>query len=158
MAFLLLYWRWVLLAALIASNALTFKLWRGAVEDLTTFKAQVAAIGEQAKKDKERIEAADKALKEKTDANHKRTVAALHADVVRLRNSGGGGLSAPTPPAGSPDRTCFDPAKLDSAIRGFGEGVLGVVETGSKAVIDLDAAKDWAQNLPSTPARLPAPK
>lgn len=147
MSFLLMNWRWVLLAALIATNALTFKLWQGAVDDLTEFKAQVAALGEQAKKDKERKEAEDKLLKEKTDANHKRAVAALRADIARLRDSGSGGLSAPAPSAGSPERTCFDPAKLDSAVRSFGQGVLGIVEDGSQAVIDLDAVKNWAQNL-----------
>jgi len=148
MTFLLMNWRWILIAALIASTTLTLKLWRGAVEDLTQFKAQVEAVGEQAKKDKARNEAEAKLNKERTDANHKRVTNALRADIARLRNTGGGGLSAPTPSAGSPDRTCLDPAKFDSAVRRFGEGVLGVVEAGSQAVVDLDAAKTWAQSQP----------
>lgn len=83
MRFLLDNWRIILLATLIASNVLTFKLWRGAVEDLTVFKAQVLAIGEQAKKDKERIEAEHaKANKEIKDAIPKQ-IAAARSNAVR---------------------------------------------------------------------------
>lgn len=153
MTFLLANWKLVLIAALMASTALCFKLWREEARAFTTFKAQVAAIGEQAKKDAARIEAENKSLKEKTDANHKRVIAALRADIARLRNAGGGGLSTPSPAAGSPDRTCFDPAQLDSAVRRFGEGVLGVVETGSQAVVDLDIAKTWAADLTRDPPK-----
>lgn len=148
MPFLLANWKLILLAALVASSVLFFKLWRGAVEDLTVFKAQVAAIGEQAKKDKERIEAENKLNKEKTDANHKRTTAALRADVARLRNAHGGSVSIPAPSAGSPNVSCFDAAKFADSVRAFDQGILGLVESGGQAVIDLDAAKGWAQNRP----------
>lgn len=105
-------------------------------------------MGEAALKDKARNEAEDKRNKEMTDAKHKRTTVALRADIKRLRDAraGGGGLSAPAPAAGSPDRTCFDPAKLDSALRELDKGFLGIVEIGSQAVIDLDSAKEWAKN------------
>ena len=76
-----------------------------------------------------------------------RTITNLRADVKRLRDNraSGGGLSAPATSAESPGRICFDPAKLSGALRKFDEGVLGLVEGCSEAVINLDTAKKWAQ-------------
>ena len=150
MTWLIANWKLALIAILLASNALFFKLWRGEVEDFSFFRAQVQAIGEQAAKEARAKESADKLRKEQADAENKRTTAALQSDLDRLRraNSGKGGLSGPAPSAGSPDRTCLDPAKLDSALRSLDAGILGIVEIGSQAVIDLDSAKAWAQSQP----------
>lgn len=144
---------WIALGAFAAGGgaAWTVQGWRLDKEkaEHAAFVDKVATIGEQAKKDAERINKENVINKEKTDANHKRTTAALRTDIARLRNSAsGGGVSIPGPFAGSPDRTCFDPAKLDSAIRKFDAGILGIVETGSQAVIDLDLAKEWANGRP----------
>lgn len=147
MIFLMANWRWIAIVLLIATNVGTFKLWRGAVQDLTDYTARVEALGEQAKKETERINAENKANKEKTDANYKRTTAALQRELNRLRLTSGGNLSSPPASADSPDRTCFDPAKFATALRELDQGLLGVIETGSQAVVDLDSAKEWAKGV-----------
>ena len=112
------------------------------------FEAATVALGEAAKQRAEKIATADKLRKEHADAENNRTITNLRADVKRLRDerASGGGLSAPATSAGSPDRICFDPAKFSAALRTLDEGILGIVETGSEAVIDLDTAKQWAQS------------
>ncbi len=111
------------------------------------FEAATTALGQAAKRHAAEITKADKLRKEKADAENKRTITSLRADVKRLRDerTRGGGLSAPAPSAESPDRICFDPAKLSGALRKFDEGILGLVEGCSEAVINLDTAKKWAQ-------------
>lgn len=111
------------------------------------FEAATEAFSVAAKQHSEQVAKADKLRKEKADAENKRTINNLRADVKRLRDerTRGGGLSAPAPSAESPDRICFDPAKLSGALRKFDEGVLGIVAECSEAVINLDTAKRWAQ-------------
>ena len=111
------------------------------------FEAATEALSEAAKQHAEQVAEADKLRKEKADAENKRTITSLRADVKRLRDerTRGGGLSAPATSAESPDRICFDPAKLSRALRKLDEGVLGIVEGCSEAVINLDTAKEWAQ-------------
>lgn len=114
------------------------------------FKAQVASEGKLAQERADSQARADKLKKEKADANQKRATAVLLADIERLRKSrgspGGGGLSAPAPLAGSPDRTCYDPAKFAGALRSLDEGILGILESGSQAVIDLNSVREWAKS------------
>ena len=111
------------------------------------FEAATEAFSVAAKQHAEQVAKADKLRKEKADAENKRTINNLRADVKRLRDNraSGGGLSAPAPSAESPDRICFDPAKLSGALRKFDEGILGIVAECSEAVIDLDTVKKWAQ-------------
>lgn len=111
------------------------------------FEAATEAFSVAAKQHAEQVAKADKLRKEKADAENKRTITNLRADVKRLRDNraSGGGLSAPATSAESPDRICFDPAKLSGALRKFDEGVLGLVEGCSESVINLDTAKKWAQ-------------
>lgn len=118
--------------------------------EFAEFRGGVEALGKAAEKAAKDKEAMDKILKEKADAANKSNTDTLRATVKRLRDArpGGGGLSSPTPTATSPDRTCFDPGKLAGALRSLDQGVLGIVESGSKAVIDLDTAKAWAQARP----------
>ena len=94
-------------------------------------------------------ETEDRLRKDKSDVENMRTTARLRADIARLRQSNlsSGNLSSPTTSAASPNRTCFDPSKLDSALRILDAGVLGIVETGSQAVTDLDSAKLWGKDL-----------
>lgn len=114
------------------------------------FEAATVALGQAAKQRADATIKADKLRKETADAENNRTLDSLRADIKRLRNARahGGGLSAPATAPSSPDRICFAPAKFSAALRDLDEGILGIVEDGSKAVIDLDTAKKWAENNP----------
>ncbi len=137
--------------ALIAATIYCFGWLQGAHREqlkAAKFEAATEALGVAAKQHAEQVAKADKLRKEKADAENKRTINNLRADVKRLRDerTRGGGLSAPATSAESPDRICFDPAKLSGALRKFDEGVFGLVEGCSEAVINLDTAKKWAQD------------
>lgn len=134
--------------------------WRLEAANLRTVEVQgqydrfadgVKAAGVLAEAEAKAKAADDKKEKEKADAENLRTTANLRADIKRLRDDraspGGGGLSAPAPSAGSPEKTCFDPAKLSESLRRLDEGILGLVIEGSQAVIDLDSAKMWAKPM-----------
>lgn len=113
------------------------------------FVGTTEAIGKQAQIEAESKAKTDKMNKEKADHENQIARAALLADIKRLRNinAGKGNLSAPASSASSPDRICFDQAKLDGALRSLDAGILGILEIGSKAVIDLDSAKQWAKTV-----------
>ena len=55
MMFLISNWRYILIAALIASNGLLWALWRHSVADFDNYKIAVIAEGERAKQEAEAI-------------------------------------------------------------------------------------------------------
>lgn len=55
MTFLLSNWRYVLIAVLIASNALSYKLWRHSITEFDNYKITILAEGERAKQEAEAI-------------------------------------------------------------------------------------------------------
>ena len=111
------------------------------------FVAKTDAIGKAQEAAAKIKDAQNVTRMETANAENARTRGALNIALnsLRLANSGRGNLSAPAPTAASPTRTCFDPAKLDSALRKLDDGVQEIVGIGSGAVIDLDSAKRWVQ-------------
>ena len=100
MTFLLANWRIILLAALVASTALFFKLWREEVRAFNTFRIEVAALGKAAEMEKARIEADHaKTTKEIKDAIPKKIATARSNAVATYlaslpAHSGGCGVSS----------------------------------------------------------------
>lgn len=118
--------------------------------EYAAFRAQVEALGEAAKREAARIEAADKDRKGKADAENaktKRDLAGLYTAYGKLRDSrsGSGILPAAAPGAASPATAAFDRAALDRALSGFDRGVTGLLAEGDAAIADLDTARRWAQ-------------
>jgi hypothetical protein len=56
MIFLLSNWKYVLIAALAATNLLFYNLWQGSKEDLTTYRTEVRVLGEEAERKAKEIE------------------------------------------------------------------------------------------------------
>lgn len=116
-----------------------------------TFTAKTAAEGKIAQAKAESEKKTNQLAKDKADETRTKLLA-TNADLSKqLRDSraraNGSGLHAPTPNPGSLGRTCFDPTKLSDALRQLDEGFFGIAEECSKAVIDLDSAKNWASEL-----------
>ena len=151
---------WVMLAAFIAGGVSGgTAAWKFQGMRLATvqakfdgFVATVKAQGEAAQKLKLAQEKQDKLNKEQTDAETKRTLDTLRADVKRLRQQrpGGGFVPSTASSASSPDRACFDRVELERAIRVFDSEVSGLVEQGSEAVTKLDIIKAWALRMTDT--------
>lgn len=158
-------WVWKLLgAALVVLGIFGYGAhWQGARDDakiaakqaeLDTFKATVAAQGKAAQLAADNQKAADLAEKEKADAAHQTAVAALNADIARLRLDSSAGRTVPTAPADSrnPQLACFDRALLGDAVDGFIGDVSRQVASGAAATLDLDNARAWAKNIGTPPA------
>ena len=116
-------------------------------QEYAEFRAEVRAMGEAAQKAADTQKAADKLKKERADAYNKKVVADLNTTVKRLRDERAGSDFLPPTPAGSrsPETAAFNRPLLERAIRDFDKGVQGLVDEGSKAVIDLNTAKDWVK-------------
>lgn len=162
MTFLLTYWRVFAIAAALAAAAAggAYQMHKhdqvkydAMKAEYDTFKGGVAALGEAAEKDKQRVEAANAANKKRADdelAKAKRDLAGLYDAYGRLRDRPRGSvLPTATPGANDPDRTCFSRAALD---RGLAEadgvlqdGVEKILLRGDTAIGALDAVKRWAQ-------------
>lgn len=116
-------------------------------QEYATFKAEVKVLGEAAQKAADAQTATDKSKKERADAYNKRIVADLNNAIQRMRDERAGSdfLPPASPSAGSPEIASFNRAELERTIRNFDKGVQGLVDEGSKAVIDLNTAKKWAE-------------
>lgn len=158
LAFLLSNWRTVgvlLLVGLLGSYIAVLRIQRDEARAdfrvehaaFETFKVKVAAEGEIARQRAEAIAAHDELLKEEADEEHRQALDTLRADVGRLRRERDDARSRFLPPTaagpGSPDLACFDRAEYLGAYRDLVSEIRGAVDEGSKAVIDLNAAKRW---------------
>ena len=95
-------------------------------------------------------ETADKKAKEKADAEHQAAVASLNASIAKLRADADRRRAYFLPPA-APSACGTDIAAFDRTeyLRAYGnlvEGLRGLANEGTQAVVDLDNAKAWAQN------------
>ena len=150
----------ILLALSVAANGILSKLYIGAKEDVArvqqafdSFKAQVKVEGEAAQKKADAEIAAHKLAKEQADAENVKTksdLAGLYAAYRSLRDqrirSGSSILPPAAPGSADPQRACFDRTGLDNALSGLDAGVTGLLESGDKAIADLNTARAWAQH------------
>jgi hypothetical protein len=112
------------------------------------FAAQVKAEGDAQNARTNAAILKGKQDKERSDAEHKVAVAGFVDRIARLRHmADAGGGFVPAAPAGSsrPDLICIDRAEYIRADGEFTAEARGLADEGSKATIDLDAAKKWAQ-------------
>ncbi len=113
------------------------------------FVKETQRLGAEATKHAKLQEAADKATKEKADAENKTERDRLTADIERLRKQRAGGSIVPTTAScpGSPQRAGFDRALLDAALRDFIAETEAIAIEGGRATVDLNSAKHWATEL-----------
>lgn len=115
-----------------------------------SFKAEQKALGDKAAKEAAAKEALNKAAKEKADADHQATVARLTSTIGKLRADADRARAsflpaAPSASAGA-DTACFDRPLYLGAYGELVEKLRGLADEGTKAVTDLDNAKEWAQH------------
>lgn len=141
--------------ALGASVAWTVQGWRldASKAEYAAFVAQTKAAGEIAAAQAKAKDEEYKRLKEKTDEDHAKTVAALNADIKRLRNARDDSGYLPKPPTGAkhPERACFKRNELESAIRQLDAGVSEIIAGCDVGRVDLDSVKIWMKSIKSSP-------
>ena len=116
--------------------------------EFAEFKGGVEALGRAAEKAALDQAMRDKLFKENADAENARLTVALNARTKQLRDARAGSGFVPAAPAGaaSPGTASFDRAELERAVRALDSAVQGLVDEGSKATVDLNTAKAWAQS------------
>jgi hypothetical protein len=137
------------IAALVAAS-MGFGYVKGAQHEAlkaAKFEAATESLGLAAKQHAEQVAEADKLRKEKADAENKRTITSLRADVKRLRDERSRGNYVPPAPTGSrsPEIACFDRAQLERAIQQLDDRVSTMVARCDEATVNLNTAKRWAQ-------------
>lgn len=113
------------------------------------FKVGVRLAGEAQVKKNQEHEVQDKLNKDNSDKSNEKLKSDLALVSDRLRRT----ISDPrssvlpevSPSSPSPNEITFIREALDGAIRKYEEGVLGLLEEGDKALIDLKTAQEWAQ-------------
>ena len=115
----------------------------------TAFVAQTKVAGEQRNKLTDQTNAANQLLKEQDDADNAKVIAGFTHTIAGLRNKRPSSSFVPDAPAGSsrPDLICFDRALYIGADGEFTAEARGLADEGSKATINLDTAKHWAQGI-----------
>jgi len=144
MTFLLMNWKLVLIAALVASNALTFKLWREEAREYAVFKAGVVVLGQEMEKHAKKVEADNaKTTKEIKDAIPKQ-IAAARSSAVRNYiaslpvDSSGGDVSCPPNRAGGTDATGKEPVAACRAT---------FIEDCAQDAAAIGLWQDWARRI-----------
>ena len=117
--------------------------------EFQTFQAQVKANGELAEKvAKEKDQKYQKAM-EDANAKSKKVLADNAALGKRLREqrAASGYLPKPAANTGSPERACFDRAKLERAIADLDAGFQEIAGKGDDFKLKLSTAAEWAKSL-----------
>lgn len=111
------------------------------------FEAATVALGEAAKHRTDEITKADNLRKETADAENKRTIDSLRADIKRLRDKRSRESFLPAAPAGAgrPDLACFSRSDVERAIQRFDDDVTAIVAEGDEATVNLNTIKKWVQ-------------
>jgi capsule polysaccharide export protein KpsE/RkpR len=138
----------------LAAGAVPAWKYQGALKDAVqsqfdSFVGQQKTIGEQAAKEAADKDAEYKRLKEKYDEQQKNDAARIAA-LGKLRHDARarqGYLPPASAGSSNPQRVCFDRAKLESALRRLDERVSGFIGQGSTAIVNLNIAKEWAQDV-----------
>lgn len=144
-------WRWIAIAcvglACMAYGAFKMhahdqKAYDELAQEFGQYKGQIAALGEQAKKEAAAQKAKDKKRKEAADAEVSDALTAL---ARQLRDASSRPVSAPA--ACPSDTAGADRFRTESerAYRDLVAGLRGEGERCSKAVIGLNGGKRWAQ-------------
>lgn len=114
--------------------------------EYSDFRREVAIAAQHAAENALQKTIADEKRKEEADVENLRLNAALAAATRKLRDARASSSFVPAA-ASCPDRptsAAFDRVLLERALRDFDSEIQGLVDEGSRAIVDLDTAKLWA--------------
>lgn len=152
MALLLSNWRLVLelvLAGVLVVYGISMRTERDiARAEYSEFRREVAIAAQAAAEQALKKTIADQKRKEEADADNLRLRGDLDLLTKRLRDARASSNFVPAAPScpDRPDSAAFDRTLLERALRTLDSEVQGLVDEGSRAVIDLDTARRWAKD------------
>jgi Tfp pilus assembly protein PilV len=141
-----LFWEAIVVAALLAAVGYQTMQKNIIKTEYAEYRTQVAQAAQAAAEQALKKTVEDERKKEAADAENLRLHAALDVTAKRLRDARRDSQFVPAA-ASCPDRpssAAFDRTILERALRDLDTEVQGLVDEGSRAVIDLDTAKRWA--------------
>ena len=150
-ALLLSNWRLILevvVVGVLVAYGVTMRTQRDiARAEYSDFRREIAKAAQLAAEHALKKSIEDMQRKEKADVENLRSRTALDAATRKLRGSRASSSFVPPAPScpSRPESACLDRAILERAIRTLDSEVQSLVDEGSRAVIDLDTAKNWAQ-------------
>ena len=117
--------------------------------EFEVFKRETKRIAEAQEKENRRKEELDRKAKERTDEQHKTTIARLNSDIKRLRDANSRSSLTPqaSPTTKRPDLACFDRTLFTQAIREVEGAIEAIVGEGAARTVELDLAKQWAKEV-----------
>lgn len=150
---LLANWKLVAIGALVftlGAYGMTMRTQRDiARAEYSDFRREVAIAAQAAAEKALQRTIEDEKRKEAADVENLRLRSALDATTRRLRDARRDGSFVPAAAScpSRPESACLDRAILERALRDLDAGVQELIDEGSRAVIDLDTAKGWAQGI-----------
>lgn len=136
------------IVAILGTYGVTMRTQRDiARADYSEYRLKIAVAAQAAAEEALKRTIADEKRKEAADADNLRLRGDLAVLTKRLRDARAGSSFVPAA-ASCPDRpssAAFDRTLLERALRDFDSAIQGLVDEGSRAVIDLDTAKRWAK-------------
>jgi len=141
-----LFWEAVVFAALLAFAGAMYVQRNAIKTEYAEYRTHVAQAAQAAAEQSLKKTIADEKRREESDVENLRLRTALDATTRKLRDARANSNFVPAA-ASCPERpssAAFDRALLERALRDFDSEVQGLVDEGSRAVIDLDTAKRWA--------------
>jgi len=118
-------------------------------QEYAAFQAQVKANGDAAAKEAKRIEAENKAKKDKIDNENIKLRADVAALNRKLRDKHPAGSGLPEAPANSsrPELACFDRAAFRGAYGALVTELRTIADQCSADAVDLNSARAWAADI-----------
>ncbi len=147
-------YKWIAIGAVILLLGIGLKIQTARLDSVkkeyAAFQAQVKAVGDAQEAATKLKDAENQTRMEKANAQNlraKRDLAGVYDAYRKLRESRASSGDVPSAPTFAPsaDRTTFDSQELVGAIRVLEAGVLGIIQQGDQAIVDLNTAKEWAK-------------
>lgn len=140
-----------LLVAILAAYGVTMRTQRDiARAEYSDYRRDVAVAAQAAAEQALKKTIADEKRKEEADEENMRLQRSLADATRKLRDARAASSFVPATAScpSRPESACFQRADLERALRELDQEVQRLVDEGSRAVVELDTVKRWAQEMP----------
>jgi len=152
MMLLIANWKYILIAALTASNVLFYNIWQVSKEDFTTYKTEVRVLGEQAERKAKEIEDHQQKVLEDVSNAWNNTLPKVREDAVAAYKRRYPNLGLRLPNAGSSQMP--GATNVPQGTNGTGEEQVvvgsGFIQDSAQDALTIEMVRKWVRenNIP----------
>lgn len=152
MRLLIANWKYILIAALTASNVLFYNIWQVSKEDFTTYKTEVRVLGEQAERKAKEIEDHQQKVLEDVSNAWNNTLPKVREDAVAAYKRRYPNLGLRLPNAGSSQMP--GATNVPQGTNGTGEEQVvvgsGFIQDSAQDALTIEMVRKWVRenNIP----------